>query len=452
VGDANDTEMLKRAFDTFKRTHDRPTLIIVDSHIAWGAPHKQDTSAAHGEPLGEEEIKGTKRNYGWPEDAKFLVPEGVYDHFANGMGARGKTLRSAWEEKFAAYKKAYPELGTQLEQMQRRGLPDGWEKSIPVFPTDPKGMGGRDASGKVQNAVAQAVPWLIGGSADLAPSTKTRLTFEGAGDFTPDNHGGRNFHFGIREAAMTCIVNGMALSKIRPYGSQFLIFSDYARSPIRLSAIMEIPSIHIFTHDSIGVGEDGPTHQPVEHLLSLRAMPGIIVMRPGDANEVAEAWRVIMKLQHEPVCLILSRQNMPTLDRTKYAPAAGVAKGAYILGDAPGGKPDVILIATGSEVGMTVDAYEKLTAEGVKARVVSMPSWELFDHQSQEYRDSVLPPSVQARVSVEQASTMGWNRYARRNVGMTTFGASAPLKELQKKFGFTPDHIVAAAKEEIAKK
>jgi len=453
VGDANDTEMLKRAFDTFQRTHDRPTLIIVDSHIGYGAPHKQDTSAAHGEPLGDEEIKLTKRNYGWPEDAKFLVPEGVYDHFSNGIGARGKTLRAAWEEKFAEYKKAWPELGLQLEQMQRRELPEGWEKSIPVFPTDPKGMGGRDSSGKVLNAIAQAVPWLIGGSADLAPSTKTRLTFEGAGDFTPENHGGRNFHFGIREAAMTCIVNGMALSKIRAYGSQFLIFSDYARSPIRLSAIMEIPSIQIFTHDSIGVGEDGPTHQPVEHLLSLRAMPGIIVMRPGDANEVSEAWRVIMKLQHEPVCLILSRQNMPTLDRTKYAAASGVAKGAYVLAcAAPDGKPDVILIATGSEVGMTVDAYEKLVAEGVKARVVSMPSWELFDHQPAEYRDSVLPPSVQARVSVEQASTMGWNRYARRNVGMTTFGASAPLKELQKKFGFTPDHIVSAAKEEIAKK
>ncbi len=451
VGDANDLEMLKRAFDTFRRTHDRPTLIIVDSHIAYGAPHKQDTSAAHGEPLGEEEIKLTKRNYGWPEDAKFLVPDGVYDHFAGGMGARGKTLHTAWEEKLAAYRKAYPELGAQLDAMQRRELPAGWDKSIPVFPADPKGMGGRDASGKVQNAIAQAVPWLIGGSADLAPSTKTRLTFEGAGDFEADNYAGRNFHFGIREAAMTCIVNGMALSKIRSYGSQFLIFSDYARSPIRLSAIMEIPCIHIFTHDSIGVGEDGPTHQPVEHLLSLRAMPGIVVLRPGDANEVAEAWRVIMNLKHEPTCLILSRQNMPTLDRTKYAPASGVAKGAYILADAPGGKPDVILIATGSEVGMAVDAYEKLTAEGVKARVVSMPSWEIFDHQSAEYRNSVLPPSVQARVSVEQASTMGWNRYARRNIGMTTFGASAPLKELQKKFGFTPEAIVSAAKEEMAK-
>ena len=451
VGDANDTERLDRAFTTFKNTHDRPTLIIVDSHIAYGAPNKQDTSSAHGEPLGVEEIKGTKRNYGWPEDAKFLVPDGVYDRFASLMGARGKTLRTAWMEKFAEYKKAFPELAQQMLEIQHRELPAGWEKSIPVFPTDPKGMGGRDSSAKVLNSVAQAVPWLIGGSADLAPSTKTRLTFEGAGDFMPDNHAGRNFHFGIREHAMASVLNGLALTKVRPYGSGFLIFSDYARGPIRLSALMEIPVIHIFTHDSIGVGEDGPTHQPIEHLLSLRAMPGLIVMRPGDANEVAEAWRVIMKLQHEPVALILSRQNMPTLDRTKYASAAGVAKGGYVLADSSGGKPDVILIATGSEVGMTVDAYEKLVAEGVKASVVSMPSWELFDHQSQEYRDSVLPPSVKARVSVEQASTMGWNRYATRNIGMTTFGASAPLKELQKKFGFHTDAIAAAAKEEIAK-
>jgi len=450
VGDANDTDMLNRAFNTFHRTTDRPTLIIVDSHIAYGAPHKQDTSAAHGEPLGEEEIKLTKRNYGWPEDEKFLVPDAVYDHVAAGLGERGKTLSTAWKEKFAEYEKAFPELAAELSLMQHRELPEGWESSIPVFPADPKGMGGRDSSAKVLNAVAQKVPWLLGGSADLAPSTKTRLTFEGAGDFTPDNHGGRNFHFGIREHAMTSILNGLSLSKIRPYGSGFLIFSDYARNPIRLSALMEIPVINIFTHDSIGVGEDGPTHQPVEHLLSLRAIPGVLVIRPGDANEVSEAWRLIMKLKHEPVVLILSRQNMPTLDRTKYGAASGVAKGAYVLASAE--NPEVILIATGSEVGMTVDAYEKLTAEGIRARVVSMPSWELFDHQSAEYRESVLPAAVTARVSVEQASTMGWNRYAHRNIGMTTFGASAPLKELQKKFGFTPDAIVAAAKEEIAKK
>jgi transketolase len=451
VGDANDLEMLARAFSTFHHSSDRPTLIIVDSHIAYGAPNKQDTSAAHGEPLGENEIKATKRNYGWPEDAKFLVPDGVYEHFQEGIGKRGSALRQAWMAKFEEYKKAFPELADHLYRMQHRQLPDGWEKSMPTFPADPKGVSGRDASGKVLNAVAQAVPWLIGGSADLAPSTKTRLTFQGAGDFLADSYSGRNMHFGIREAAMHSILNGLSLSKIRPYGSQFLIFSDYARGPIRLSALMEVPVIHIFTHDSIGVGEDGPTHQPVEQLISLRAVPGLIVLRPGDANEVTEAWRLIMHLRHEPVALILSRQNMPTLDRTKYAPATGVHKGAYVLGDAPGGKPDVILIGTGSEVGLVVDAYEKLLAQGVKARVVSMPSWEVFEHQTEAYRNSVLPPSVKARVSVEQASTMGWSRYASHSIGMTTFGASAPLKELQKKFGFTPEAVISAAKEQIAR-
>jgi transketolase len=451
VGDANDREMLARAFETARKSSDRPTLVIVDSHIAYGAPTKQDTSAAHGEPLGEEEIKLTKRNYGWPEDAKFLVPDGVYEHFRARMGQRGQDLSAAWMAKFEKYKAQYPELADALYRMQHRRLPEGWESAIPAFPADPKGMAGRDASAKVLNAVAKAIPWLLGGSADLAPSTKTRLTFEGAGDFTANNYAGRNFHFGIREHAMTSILNGMSLCKLRPYGSQFLIFSDYARAPIRLSALMELPVILIFTHDSIGVGEDGPTHQPVEQLISLRAIPGLIVMRPGDANEVAEAWRVITQLRHEPVALILCRQNVPTLDRTKYASAAGVAKGAYVLADTPGGKPDVILIGTGSEVSLCVDAREKLQAEGIKCRVVSMPSWELFDHQSKEYRDSVLPPSVKARVSVEQASTMGWQRYAGGNVGMTTFGASAPLKELQKKFGFTPDAVVAAAKDQIAK-
>jgi transketolase len=451
VGDANDREMLARAIRTFEATPDRPTLIIVDSHIAYGAPHKQDTSAAHGEPLGEEEIRLTKRNYGWPEDAKFLVPAGVYERFQELLGKRGHGAREAWMAKFAEYQKQFPELGASLLAMQRRALPDGWDADIPVFPADPKGAAGRDASNKVENAVAKRVPWLIGGSADLAPSTKTRLTFDGAGDFEAGNYGGRNFHFGIREHAMGSILNGMSLSKLRVFGSGFLIFSDYMRAPIRLSALMEIPVIYIFTHDSIGVGEDGPTHQPVEQLISLRAIPGLITLRPGDANEVAEAWRLIMKFQHEPVCLILSRQNMPTLDRTKYAPASGLAKGAYILGDAKGGTPDVILIGTGSEVGLCVDAYEKLTAEGIKARVVSMPSWELFEHQSEEYRAGVLPPGVKARVSVEQASTFGWDRYAGRRIGMQTFGASAPLKELQKKFGFTPDAVVTACKEEIAK-
>jgi len=451
VGDANDLERLNRAFETFKKTPDRPTLVIVDSHIAYGAPNKQDTSGAHGEPLGEEEIRLTKRNYGWPEDKKFYVPDGVYEHFQATMGQRGKEARTAWFKLLDEYKAKHADLATQIDQMQKRELPVGWDKDIPTFPTDPKGAAGRDASAKVQNAIAKNVPWMIGGSADLAPSTKTRLTFEGAGDFEADNYHGRNLHFGIREHAMSSILNGLSLSKIRPYGSQFLIFSDYARNPIRLAAIMELPVIFIFTHDSIGVGEDGPTHQPVEQLLSLRAIPGLIVMRPGDPNEVAEAWRIIMQMKHEPVCLILSRQNMPTLDRTKYAPVSGVAKGAYVLGDAKDGKPDVIIIGTGSEVGMCVDAHEKLTAEGIKSRVVSMPSWELFDHQPQEYRDSVLPPSVKARVSVEQSSTMGWERYAGRSVGMRTFGASAPLKELQKKFGFTPDAIVSAAKEEIKK-
>jgi len=451
VGDANDLERLNRAFDTFHKTTDRPTLVIVDSHIAYGAPNKQDTSGAHGEPLGDEEIRLTKRNYGWPEDKKFYVPDGVYEHFQATMGKRGKDGRDAWFKLLDDYKAKHADLASQIEQMQKRDLPAGWDKDIPNFPADPKGAGGRDSSGKVLNAIAKNVPWLIGGSADLAPSTKTRLTFEGAGDFEADNYHGRNLHFGIREHAMSSILNGMTLSKVRAYGSQFLIFSDYARNPIRLAAIMELPTIFIFTHDSIGVGEDGPTHQPVEQLISLRAIPGLIVLRPGDANEVAEAWRAIMQMKHEPVCLILSRQNMPTVDRTKYGAASGVAKGAYILADAKDGKPDVILIGTGSEVGLCVEAHEKLTSEGVKSRVVSMPSWELFDHQPQEYRDSVLPPSVKARVSVEQSSTFGWDRYASRAIGMKTFGASAPLKELQKKFGFTPEAVISAAKEEIKK-
>jgi len=455
VGDANDLEMLERAFKTFKSTSDRPTLIIVDSHIAWGAPNKQDTHAAHGEPLGEEEIRLTKRNYGWPEDAKFLVPDEVREHFAEGIGRRGASLREAWLAKFEEYTKSFPELADRLSRMQRRELPEGWDKDLPVFPADAKGVAGRDASAKVLNAVAKNVPWLIGGSADLAPSTKTRLTFDGAGDFTAENYAGRNFHFGIREHAMGSILNGLSLSKVRPYGSGFLIFSDYSRPPIRLSAIMEIPTIYIFTHDSIGVGEDGPTHQPIEQLASLRAIPGLMILRPGDANEVAEAWRVIMHLHHEPAVLILSRQALPTLDRAKYAPAAGVAKGAYVLGDARDGKPDVLLLASGSEVSLCVEAYEKLTADGVKARVVSVPSWELFEQQDEGYRNSVIPPEVTARVSVEQASTFGWARFtglAGERIGMKTFGASAPLKELQKKFGFTTDNVIAAAKRQLAKK
>jgi transketolase len=453
VSDANDLRMLDRAFITFKETIGRPTLIIVDSHIGYGAPHKQDTHAAHGEPLGEEEIKLAKRFYGWPEDAKFLVPDGVREHFAAGIGARGAKLHTDWLALFEEYKKKYPTEADHLYKMQRRWLPDGWDKGIPEFPADPKGVAGRDASAKVLNALAKNVPWLIGGSADLAPSTKTRLTFDGAGDFEPGSYGGRNFHFGIREHAMGSILNGMSLSKVRPYGSGFFIFSDYGKAPIRLAAIMEIPVIYIFTHDSIGVGEDGPTHQPVEQLIALRATPGFVTMRPGDANEVLEAWKVVMQMRHEPVALVLSRQAMPTFDRTKYASAAGVAKGAYVLADAEGGKPDVILIGTGSEVALCVSAHEQLVKEGIKSRVVSMPSWELFEHQDQAYKDAVLPPSVTARVSVEQASTLGWDRYVGMTgakIGMHTFGGSAPLKELLKKFGFEPEAVVAAAKQQLA--
>ena len=454
IGDANDLNLLEQAFNTFKDTDDRPTLIIVDSHIAYGSPNKHDTSAAHGEPLGEEEIRLTKRNLGWPEDARFAVPEGVYEHFQQGIGKRGAGAREIWMAKFKEYEKQYPELAEQMYRMQHRELPEGWDKDIPVFPADAKGIAGRDASNKVENVIAKRVPWLVGGSADLAPSTKTRLTLDGAGDFEAGSYGGRNFHFGIREHAMASVLNGLSLSKVRPFGSGFLIFSDYARGAIRLSAIMEIPVIHIFTHDSIGVGEDGPTHQPIEQLASLRAVPNLIVLRPGDANEAAEAWRVIMQLKHQPAALILTRQALPTLDRTKYASADGVAKGAYVLADASDGRPEVLLLATGSEVSLCVTAYEHLKTDGVKARVVSMPSWELFEQQSQEYRDRVIPPSVTARVSVEQATTFGWARYTGldgERIGMKTFGASAPLKELQKKFGFTVDNVVTAAKEQLKK-
>jgi transketolase len=453
VGDANDSEMLAQAFRTFLDTRDRPTLIIVDSHIAYGAPHKQDTSAAHGEPLGEEEIRLAKRNYGWPEDAKFYVPAGVYEHFRNGVGRRGKELRDAWFARAREYRIKYPELAEQLYRMQHRQLPEAWDTEIPVLAADSKGLATRDTSGKVLNAVAKKVPWLMGGSADLTPSTKTRLTFEGTGDFQADSPDGRNLHFGIREHAMAAVLNGMALVKVRAYGSTFLIFSDYARGAIRLSVLMELPVVYVFTHDSIGVGEDGPTHQPIEQLASLRAIPGLIVLRPADANEVAEAWKVIMKLHHEPAALILTRQAVPTIDRTKFSSASGLASGAYILADAADGKPDVLLLASGSEVALCLEAYERLKAEEIKARVVSMPSWELFDDQPREYRDRVLPPEVTARVSVEQASTFGWAKYVGTTgctLGMKSFGASAPLKDLVKKFGFTVEHIVTAAKEQLA--
>jgi transketolase len=452
VADANDLDLLRGAFEKFRATRDRPTLVIVDSHIAWGSPHKHDSSAAHGEPLGEEEIRLTKRAYGWPEDAHFYVPPGVYEHFAQGVGARGKQLRDAWFAKVKEYRARYPDLADEFYRMQHRQLPEGWDRAIPAFPADAKGLASRDSSAKVLNALAKNVPWLIGGSADLAPSTKTRLTFEGAGDFEADSHAGRNLHFGIREHGMGAILNGMALVKVRPYGSSFLIFSDYARGAIRLSALMELPVVYVFTHDSIGVGEDGPTHQPVEQLASLRAIPGLIVLRPADANETAEAWKVIMKLHHQPAVLILTRQALPTIDRGKYAAASGVARGAYVLADAPGGKPDVLLLASGSEVALCLEAHEQLKADGIKSRVVSMPSWELFDDQPREYRDGVLPPEVTARVSVEQASAFGWAKYVGVNgcsIGMRSFGASAPLKDLVKKFGFTAERIVQAAKEQL---
>jgi transketolase len=457
VGDANDLEMLERAFNTFKNTSDRPTLIIVDSHIAYGAPNKQDTSAAHGEPLGKEEIKLAKRHYGWPEDAEFLVPQGVREHFQAGIGVRGQALRDAWWAKFEAYRREYPDLADQGYRIVRRELPEGWDKGLPAFPIDSKGVATRDASGQALNALGKNVPWLLGGSADLGPSCKTRLTFAGAGDFSVEDSAGRNLHFGIREHAMGAILNGLSLSKLRPYGSGFLIFSDYGRAAIRLSALMEIPVIHIFTHDSIGVGEDGPTHQPVEQLASLRAVPGLITLRPADANETVEAWRLIMQFRHEPVALILTRQALPIIDRARYGAAAGVQRGAYVLADADDHKPEVLLLATGSEVPLCIEAHEKLKAEGIKSRVVSMPSWEIFEHYCREhpdYREQVLPESVIARVSVEKASTLGWARYvgtSGRSIGMETFGASAPLKELQKKFGFTPENIIAAAKEQIAK-
>jgi transketolase len=450
VGDANDLDLLTRALSIFQETRDRPTLIIVDSHIAYGAPHKQDTKEAHGEPLGEDEIRLAKRRYGWPEDAKFLVPDGVRENFANGMGKRGAELRKAWEASLAAYTKDHHELADHLERMQRRELPDGWDKNLPTFPADAKGLATRDSSAKALNVLAQNIPWLIGGAADLWPSTKTRLTFDGAGDFEAGHYNGRNFHFGIREHAMCSILNGMSLSKIRAFGSGFLIFSDYSRPPMRLAALMDIPVIYVFTHDSIGLGEDGPTHQPVEQLAAMRALPGFMVLRPADGNEVTEAWKVIMQLRHEPAALVLTRQAVPTFDRSKYASAAGVAKGAYVLADASGGKPELILMATGSEVSLCVSVYEQLTAEGRKVRVVSMPSWELFEKQSPEYRESVLPAAVTARISVEQASTLGWAHYvglAGKIIGMRTFGASAPLKELEKKFGFTPDAVIAAARE-----
>jgi transketolase len=455
VGDANDLERIEDALAVFRQTKGRPTLIILDSHIGYGSPHRVDTAAAHGEPLGEEEVRLTKRAYGWPEDAKFLVPDGVMAHFDAGIGARGAEARQRWEALFAGYRQKFPELAAEIDQMQRRELPAGWDRNLPTFKADPKGIAGRDASGEVLNVLAQNIPWFLGGSADLGPSNKTTLKFAGAGDFEPASPGGRNLHFGIREHAMAAIVNGLSLSKLRAFGATFFIFSDYARPAIRLSALMELPTILVFTHDAMGDGEDGPTHQPVEQLLSLRAIPGLVVLRPGDANEVVEAYRYVLQLRHQPAVIALSRQPLPTFDRTKYASAAGVARGAYVMADAPGGLPEIILIATGSEVSLIVEAHEALVSRGIRSRVVSMPSWDIFEHQPQSYRQEVLPPAVKARIAVEQGSELAWERYVGadgRVIGMKTFGASAPLKELQRKFGFEPEKVVAMAMELLGRK
>ena len=452
VEDANDLDRIEQTLEVFQQTEGRPTFIVLNSHIGYGSPNRQGTAAAHGEPLGHEEIKLTKRAYGWPEDATFLVPDGVREHFAAGVGVRGADAHRRWTALFAAYRAEYAALATEIDQMQRRDLPEGWDRNLPVFPPDPKGLAGREASGKVLNVLAQNVPWFLGGSADLGPSNKTTLTFEGAGHLQSKTPGGRNLHFGVREHAMGSIMNGLSLSKLRPFGATFFVFSDYARPAIRLSALMELPTVFVFTHDAMGDGEDGPTHQPVEHLASLRAIPGLVTLRPGDANEVVEAYRYIMQLHHEPAALVLSRQPLPTLDRSKYASAAGVSRGAYILADSPDGALDVILIATGSEIELAVEAHERLFAEGVQSRVVSMPSWDIFEHQSKEYRDSVLPPNVTARVAIEQASAFGWERYVGRTgrvIAMQTFGASAPLKALQKEYGFTADNVVAAARAQV---
>jgi transketolase len=454
VADANDLLQLSRGYKEFLNHSDKPTLIVVDSHIGYGSPHKQDSYEAHGEPLGEEEVKLAKKNYGWPEDAKFLVPDGVYAHFQDGIGARGAQERAKWTALYSDYSKKFPELAEQLRRIQKRELPDGWDKNLPVFPADPKGMATRESSGKVLNVLAQNIPWMMGGSADLAKSNKTNLTFEGADEFFPVKFEGRNVHFGVREHAMGAAVNGMCLSGLRSYSATFFNFSDYMRASMRLGALMEIPVLYIFTHDSIGLGEDGPTHQPIEQLAAFRAMPNVLVFRPGDANEVTEAYKSALQNTHGPSILVFSRQAIPTLDRTKYASAAGAAKGAYVLADADGGKPDVILLATGSELQWAAAAHEKLKTEGIKARLVSMPCWELFDQQDGAYKESVLPSSVTARVSVEMASTLGWERYIGlkgKAIGMHSFGASAPLKDLLKKFGFDAEHVVAAAKELLGK-
>jgi transketolase len=454
VGDANDLELLGRAFEEFKAEEGRPTLVVVDSHIGWGSPHKQDTAAAHGEPLGEEEVRETKRAYGWPEDAQFLVPDGVKAHFAAGVGRRGAELRAEWESRLAGLAERNGDLAAEIDAMQQRRLPLGWDADLPSFEPDEKGVATRKASQRVQNAVAAHLPWLLAGSADLTDSTSVRLDLGGAVDFEPGAHQGRQLHYGIREHEAAAISNGLSLSKLRPLWSTYLTFSDYARPAIRLSALMELPVIHLFTHDSIGLGEDGPTHQPVEQLASLRAIPGLDVIRPADANEVVEAWRVALDRAHQPVALVLTRQDVPVVDRSRYASAEGLRRGGYVLADPEDGDPETILIATGSDVALAVAAHEELSGEGVRSRVVSLPCWELFERQDEAYRDEVLPPSVTARVSVEEASTLGWDRYVGpegTKIGMHTFGSSAPLKDVQTKFGFTPDRVAEAVREAMVR-
>lgn len=444
VEDANDLDAISSALRQAEQHTAGPTLIVVRSHIAWGSPNKQDTHAAHGAPLGAEEVRLTKRVYGWPEDAQFLVPDEVRAHFAQVVADRGRRLREEWQKRFAAYEREYPDLAAQWRAMQARDLPAGWDEGLPTFAADGKGLATRVSSGKVLNAIAKRVPWLIGGSADLAPSTMTLL--EGEPSFSADNHAGRNLHFGVREHAMAAAVNGMVLSGLRAYGATFFVFTDYLRPSLRLAALMRLPSLFILTHDSIGVGEDGPTHQPVEHLAALRAIPNLLTIRPADANEVVEAYRVALAQRQRPVALVLTRQNLPTLDRTRYAAAAGLARGAYTLAETDP-HPELILIATGSELAAAVQAYESLAADGVKVRVVSMPCWELFEEQPEGYRQQVLPPHT-ARLVVEAGVALGWHRYLGTRgsfVGMSGFGASAPAGTLMAHYGLTPESITERA-------
>ena len=452
VSDANDLDALSKAYEAFSQCNDAPTLIIVKSIIGYGSPNKANTAAAHGAKLGEDEVRLTKAFYGWPEDESFVVPDEVLEHFQNTLGQRGLDDRTAWESLFEQYRAEYSELAKEVDLIRSNDLPAGWDRELPEFPADEKGIATRSSSGQALNAFATKIPWLIGGSADLAPSTNTLLKFEDVGDFDANNYGGRNMHFGIREHAMAATLNGMALSGLRPYGATFFVFSDYLRPSMRLSALMGLPAIYVFTHDSIGVGEDGPTHQPVEQLAAARAIPGITVIRPCDANEAAHAWKAALAQRNRPTALILTRQNLPTLDRTQCSSAESVSQGGYVLADAKNGKPEILLLASGSEVSLALEAYQQLTADGIQARVVSMPSFELFEEQSQEYRDQVLPPQVTARVAVEAGIRQGWDRYLGSTgafVGMDSFGVSAPFSKIYQEFGFTTENVVAQAKQQL---